>query len=357
VSYLRLQGVEKRFGSVDVIKGVDIEAEKGEFVVFVGPSGCGKSTLLRMVAGLEEVTSGEIFIDGANVTDLEPAKRQVSMVFQSYALFPHMNVRDNIAFGLKMSKTPKPEIDRQVAEAARILQMEPLLHRKPRELSGGQRQRVAIGRAIVRHPKLFLFDEPLSNLDAELRAQMRTEIARLHADLGVTMIYVTHDQVEAMTLADRIVVLRAGKVEQIGAPQELYDKPANTFVAGFIGSPKMNFLSVKAARVDGASLTLSHPSFPAAVRAPNGVAATDGDLLLGLRPEQLHFEDGPCRIQLTADLCENLGGATLIYGQTANGETLALQTPGRRMLKKGEAFSAGFDAGEAYLFAPDGRAL
>jgi multiple sugar transport system ATP-binding protein/lactose/L-arabinose transport system ATP-binding protein len=355
VSYLRLQGVEKRFGSVDVIKGVDIEAEKGEFVVFVGPSGCGKSTLLRMVAGLEEVSAGRVFIDGADVTDVEPAKRQVSMVFQSYALFPHMSVRDNIAFGLKMSKTPKPEIDRQVAEAARILQMEALLNRRPRELSGGQRQRVAIGRAIVRHPKLFLFDEPLSNLDAELRAQMRTEIARLHADLGVTMIYVTHDQVEAMTLADRIVVLRAGKVEQIGPPQELYDKPANTFVAGFIGSPKMNFLNVKASRADGA-LTLSHPSFPAPVRAPNGAAA-DGDLLLGLRPEQLHFEDGPCRIALKADLCENLGGATLIYGQTANGETMTLQTPGRRLLKKGEAFSAGFDPAGAYLFGPDGRAL
>jgi len=356
VSYLRLQGVEKRFGSVEVIKGVDIEADTGEFVVFVGPSGCGKSTLLRMVAGLEEVSAGDIFIDGVNVTDLEPAKRKVSMVFQSYALFPHMSVRDNIAFGLKMSKTPKPEIERHVAEAARILQMEELLHRRPRELSGGQRQRVAIGRAIVRHPKLFLFDEPLSNLDAELRAQMRTEIARLHSTLGVTMVYVTHDQVEAMTLANRIVVLRAGRVEQIGTPQQLYDQPANTFVAGFIGSPKMNFLTVKAARADAASLTLSHPSFPAPVRTPNRGAAA-GELLLGLRPEQLHFEDGPCRIALKTDLCENLGGATLIYGQTANGETLTLQTPGRRLLKNGDAFSAGFDPAGAYLFAPDGRAL
>ena len=357
MSYLRLQGVEKRFGSVDVIKGVDIEAEKGEFVVFVGPSGCGKSTLLRMIAGLENVTAGDIFIDGANVTDLAPAKRRVSMVFQSYALFPHMSVRDNIAFGLKMSRTPKPEIDRQVAEAARILQMDSLLSRRPRELSGGQRQRVAIGRAIVRHPKLFLFDEPLSNLDAELRAQMRTEIARLHSVLGVTMIYVTHDQVEAMTLADRIVVLRAGRIEQIGAPQDLYDKPANIFVAGFIGSPKMNFLNVKAERADSTSLMLSHASFTSPVRAQNGVAAADSDLLLGLRPERLHFEEGPCRIKLTADLCENLGGATLIHGQTANGETLALLTANRRMLRKGEKFSAGFDASEAYLFAPDGRAL
>ena len=243
-AYLRLQGIEKRFGTVSIIRGIDITAEKGEFVVFVGPSGCGKSTLLRMIAGLEEVSGGDVFIDGTRVTDTEPAKRQVSMVFQSYALFPHMSVRDNIAFGLKMSKVPRVEIEKQVAEAARILQMEALLDRKPRQLSGGQRQRVAIGRAIVRHPKLFLFDEPLSNLDAELRAQMRVEIARLHRDLGVTMIYVTHDQVEAMTLADRIVVLRSGLVEQVGSPQDLYDRPANTFVAGFIGSPKMNFLDV-----------------------------------------------------------------------------------------------------------------
>jgi len=356
VSYLRLTGVEKRFGAVEVIKGIDIKAEKGEFVVFVGPSGCGKSTLLRMVAGLEEVSAGDVYIDGVEVTDLEPAKRKVSMVFQSYALFPHMSVRDNIAFGLKMAKTPKAEIEKQVAEAARILQMEALLDRRPRELSGGQRQRVAIGRAIVRHPKLFLFDEPLSNLDAELRAQMRTEIARLHSALGVTMIYVTHDQVEAMTLADRIVVLRAGRVEQIGSPQELYDRPANTFVAGFIGSPKMNFLTVKAV-AEGGALALTHPSFAAPVRvaARNGFAG--GELLMGLRPEQLLFEDGPSRLRLAADIVENLGGATLIYGQTGGAETLALQTPGRRPLKKGEAFSAGFDPAGAYLFTPDGRAL
>jgi multiple sugar transport system ATP-binding protein/lactose/L-arabinose transport system ATP-binding protein len=356
VSCLRLSGVEKRFGPVEVIKGVDIEAEKGEFVVFVGPSGCGKSTLLRMVAGLEEVSAGDVYIDGAKVTHVEPAKRQVSMVFQSYALFPHMNVRDNIAFGLKMAKTPKAEIEKQVSEAARILQMEALLDRRPRELSGGQRQRVAIGRAIVRHPKLFLFDEPLSNLDAELRAQMRTEIARLHSALGVTMIYVTHDQVEAMTLADRIVVLRAGRVEQIGSPQELYDQPANTFVAGFIGSPKMNFLTVTAS-TDGGALALTHPSFAAPVRVTTRGGFPGGELLMGLRPEQLMFESGPCLLRLTADIVENLGGATLIYGQTGSSETLALQTPGRRPLKKGEPFSAGFDPAEAYLFTRDGRAL
>ena len=258
MSYLRLVGVEKHFGQHAVIKGVDLVAEQGEFVVFVGPSGCGKSTLLRMIAGLEEVSSGDIFIDDARVTELEPAKRQVAMVFQSYALFPHMSVRENIAFGMRMAKMPKPDIETRVAEAARILQMESLLDRKPRELSGGQRQRVAIGRAIVRHPKLFLFDEPLSNLDAELRTQMRVEIAKLHNELGVTMVYVTHDQVEAMTLADRIVVLRAGRVEQIGTPQQLYDSPDNRFVAGFMGAPKMNFLE---AVVEGAhrdTITLAH---------------------------------------------------------------------------------------------------
>ena len=362
MSYLRLEGIEKRYGAVGVVHGIDIAAEKGEFVVFVGPSGCGKSTLLRMIAGLEEVSGGEVFIDGARVTDTEPAKRQVSMVFQSYALFPHMSVRDNIGFGLKMSKVPKAEIARQVAEAARILQMESLLDRKPRQLSGGQRQRVAIGRAIVRHPKLFLFDEPLSNLDAELRAQMRVEIARLHRELGVTMVYVTHDQVEAMTLADRIVVLRGGRVEQTGSPQDLYDHPANTFVAGFIGSPKMNFLKARLERAGPAGLELSHPALtsPLVVTGARrgGRAVSPGDeLTLGLRPEHLVLGDGPNRLALQADLSESLGGSTLIYGQTCAGETVTLQTAGRRMLAKGEAFSVGFDPDHAYLFDQNGLAL
>ena len=362
--FLRLQGIEKHFGTVKVINGVDIEAAEGEFVVFVGPSGCGKSTLLRMIAGLEEVSTGDVFIDGAKVTDVEPAKRQVSMVFQSYALFPHMSVRDNIAFGLKMSKVPKPEIDRQVAEAARILQMEPLLDRKPRQLSGGQRQRVAIGRAIVRHPKLFLFDEPLSNLDAELRSQMRVEIARLHRDLGVTMIYVTHDQVEAMTLADRIVVLRAGKVEQIGSPTELYETPANTFVAGFIGSPKMNFITGTVTARNGSTIEVGHPSLTAPLRVisrgPGGsqTAPKVGDAVtLGLRPEHLTFGTGSNQMALTADLSESLGGSTLIYGQTKAGETMVLQTAGRRMLGKGDTLTAGFSAEHAYLFDKTGQAI
>ncbi len=362
MTYLRLEQIEKRFGAIGVVHGVDIVAEKGEFVVFVGPSGCGKSTLLRMIAGLEEVSGGEVFIDGERMTYTEPAKRRVSMVFQSYALFPHMSVRDNIGFGLKMSKLPKAEIEKQVAEAARILQMEPLLDRKPRQLSGGQRQRVAIGRAIVRHPKLFLFDEPLSNLDAELRAQMRVEIARLHRELGVTMVYVTHDQVEAMTLADRIVVLRRGRVEQIGSPQDLYDRPANTFVAGFIGSPKMNFLKARLERADGGGLELSHPGLAAPLvvpgpREPGRTIAPGDEITLGLRPEHLVLDGGPNRLALRADLSESLGGSTLIYGQTPTGETVSLQTAGRRMLGKGEAFSVGFDTAQAYLFDRDGVAL
>ncbi len=363
MSFLRLEGIEKRYGAASVINGVSISAREGEFVVFVGPSGCGKSTLLRMIAGLEEVTEGEVFIDGVRVTELDPAKRKVSMVFQSYALFPHMTVRDNIAFGLKMSKVPRAEIERQVAEAARILQMEPLLDRKPRQLSGGQRQRVAIGRAIVRHPKLFLFDEPLSNLDAELRAQMRVEIARLHRELGVTMVYVTHDQVEAMTLADRIVVLRGGRVEQVGSPDELYDAPGNTFVAGFIGSPKMNLVTATVTARDGAALALSNPSLAAPLQVMSrhgGVQPGPGvgdTVLLGLRPEHLTLGDGPNRIELAADLSESLGGSTLVYAQTRAAEPVVLQAPGRQTLGKGETFTAGFDAARAYVFDKDGLAF
>lgn len=360
MSYLRLVGVEKHFGQHAVIKGVDLVAEQGEFVVFVGPSGCGKSTLLRMIAGLEEVSSGDIFIDDARVTELEPAKRQVAMVFQSYALFPHMSVRENIAFGMRMAKMPKPDIETRVAEAARILQMESLLDRKPRELSGGQRQRVAIGRAIVRHPKLFLFDEPLSNLDAELRTQMRVEIAKLHNELGVTMVYVTHDQVEAMTLADRIVVLRAGRVEQIGTPQQLYDSPDNRFVAGFMGAPKMNFLE---AVVEGAhrdTITLAHAALDIPITVSRRHLHRAGPqrgapVTIGLRPE--HLTIAGAGIGLAVDLLESLGGSTLVHGRTASGETIVLQVPGRPALRVGDGFAAGFDPDAAYLFDKDGRAL
>src|SRR3954452_4537961 len=239
---VKLRGIIKSFGELTIIKGIDLDIRDNEFVVFVGPSGCGKSTLLRLIAGLEEITDGELWIDGMEVSDLPPAQRGIAMVFQSYALYPHMTVYENMGFGLKIAKYKKDEIARRVENAARILQIEHLLDRKPKELSGGQRQRVAIGRAIVREPKVFLFDEPLSNLDAALRGQTRVEIARLHRELGATTIYVTHDQVEAMTLADRVVVLRDGAIEQVGAPLELYHRPSNRFVAGFIGSPKMNFL-------------------------------------------------------------------------------------------------------------------
>src|SRR5579863_5737245 len=242
MSGLKLSAVRKSFGSVEVIKGVDLEIADKEFVVFVGPSGCGKSTLLRMIAGLETITDGELEIGNQRMNDVDPSKRGIAMVFQSYALYPHMTVRDNMGFALRFAGVAKDEIAKQVAEAARILELGPLMNRRPKELSGGQRQRVAIGRAIVRHPKVFLFDEPLSNLDAELRVHMRIEIARLHRELATTIIYVTHDQVEAMTLADKIVVLREGEVAQVGTPLQLYDDPDNIFVAGFIGSPKMNFL-------------------------------------------------------------------------------------------------------------------
>src|ERR1700712_4710751 len=339
MSDLTLRNIRKSFGTLEVIKGIDLDVKTGEFVVFVGPSGCGKSTLLRMIAGLEDITEGTLTIGDIVVNDVDPSKRGIAMVFQSYALYPHMTVRENMGFALRFAGVAKAEVARQVDEAARILELDPLLDRKPRQLSGGQRQRVAIGRAIVRHPKLFLFDEPLSNLDAELRAQMRVEIARLHRELGVTMVYVTHDQVEAMTLADRIVVLRAGAVEQVGSPQDLYDRPANTFVAGFIGSPKMNFLSARLEGIDSAAVTPSQPSLLSPVRIPyprrgSQALSPGAEVTLGLRPEHLVLDGGKAKIELTADLSESLGGSTLIYGQTRAGETMTLQTAGRRMMRK-----------------------
>ncbi|MDQ2695603.1 MAG: sn-glycerol-3-phosphate ABC transporter ATP-binding protein UgpC, partial [Pseudomonadota bacterium] len=254
-----LKNLKKAYGDVQVIKGVDLDIKDKEFAIFVGPSGCGKSTLLRMIAGLEGITSGDLTIGGQRANELSPAERGIAMVFQTYALYPHMTVRDNMGFSLKLAKTPKAEIERKVNDAARILKLDHLLDRKPKALSGGQRQRVAIGRAIVRNPKVFLFDEPLSNLDAALRVQMRIEIARMHSDFDATMIYVTHDQVEAMTMADKIVVLQGGVVEQAGTPLELYHHPRNQFVAGFIGSPKMNFLPATVTAIDAAGATVQLP--------------------------------------------------------------------------------------------------
>jgi lactose/L-arabinose transport system ATP-binding protein len=361
MSFLKLDRVVKRFGAATVVDGVSLEAEQGEFVVFVGPSGCGKSTLLRMIAGLEEVNEGDVHIAGRIVTGVEPAERSVSMVFQSYALYPHMSVSDNIAFGLRMAKVPRDEIKRRVDEAARILQIGPLLERKPRQLSGGQRQRVAIGRAIVRQPKLFLFDEPLSNLDAELRTQMRVEIAKLHRDLGVTMVYVTHDQIEAMTLADRIVVLRGGKVEQIGSPTTLYDEPANTFVAGFIGSPKMNFLEAQVETMTQDSLTIRHPALHEGMRtlthACNRRLQPGAPVTLGLRPENLALGVSPILLDVQADVAENLGGATQIHATGPGGVAMTILVNGRPAFSRGERLQIGLQSGHIYLFDEAGVAL
>jgi ABC-type sugar transport system ATPase subunit len=287
VADLELRKVVKRFGAVEVIHGIDLAINDGEFVVFVGPSGCGKSTLLRMIAGLEAISDGDVLIDGAVVTEVPAAKRELAMVFQSYALYPHMSVRKNLSFGLETMGVARAEIDRKIRDAAEILQINELLERRPGQLSGGQRQRVAIGRAIVREPRIFLFDEPLSNLDAELRTQMRVEINKLHRRLGATMIFVTHDQVEAMTLADRIVVLRKGVIEQVGTPLDLYNKPANVFVAGFIGSPRMNLLPGRIGKVEGhhAEIDLDHgqrlrTDFPNPPKPGSTVT-------VGVRPEHL----------------------------------------------------------------------
>jgi ABC-type sugar transport system ATPase subunit len=361
MSFLKLDKVVKNYGAATVIHGVSFEAEKGEFVVFVGPSGCGKSTLLRMIAGLEEISGGDVSIDGRVVTGVAPADREVSMVFQSYALYPHMSVFDNIAFGLKMAKMPADQIRARVGEAARILQIEPLLSRKPRQLSGGQRQRVAIGRAIVRQPKLFLFDEPLSNLDAELRTQMRVEIAKLHRDLGVTMVYVTHDQVEAMTLADRIVVLRAGLIEQVGSPSALYDEPANRFVAGFIGSPKMNFLEAKVARSEADAIVVAHPAFVdgeiTVARAPKRALAPGAPVTVGLRPDSLAIAGGKPILKAAVDFSENLGGHTQIYASTPGGESVGVVVNGRPALSRGAALELSLAAGRVYLFDANGLAI
>ncbi len=362
MEFLKLNSVVKKFGDVTVINGVSLAAREGEFVVFVGPSGCGKSTLMRLVAGLDEVSDGSIHIDGVDVTEVQPAARRVSMVFQSYALYPHMNVRENMSFGLKMIKTPQAEIDKRVNDAAAILKLDHLMARRPKELSGGQRQRVAIGRAIVRKPKLFLFDEPLSNLDAELRGEMRVEIARLHLELGVTMVYVTHDQVEAMTLADRIVVLRAGVVEQIGSPSELYDHPVNTFVAGFIGSPRMNFLPTQVVSTEGQLVRLSHPALEGGgitlpVRSAAAVRAGDA-ITLGLRPEHIVVGgESPLAMTVRAEYVENLGGTSQFYAQTADGVGLTATAAGRHTTTRGEAMRMTASPAHAYLFDGKGLAL
>ena len=328
---LTLSGVTKNFGPVEVIKGVDLEVADGEFCVFVGPSGCGKSTLLRMIAGLEDVSGGSVTLDGREITNLPPARREIAMVFQSYALYPHLTVRDNMGLALKQAGQPKGDIRAATDRAAAMLSLDALLDRRPAELSGGQRQRVAIGRAIVRRPKLFLFDEPLSNLDAALRVQTRIEIAKLHRDLGATMVYVTHDQVEAMTLADKIVVLRTGKVEQVGAPMQLYNDPDNTFVAGFIGSPQMNFLN------SGALGLSSHSA--------------------GIRPEQLQLADGPCPISGTVSHVERLGGETLVYVHAESHGLLTARLFGEHDRAVGSDLGITFDPARLFHFDKAGQRL
>jgi lactose/L-arabinose transport system ATP-binding protein len=351
MSELELKGVSKSFGSVEVVREINLSVGDGEFVVVVGPSGCGKSTLLRMIAGLEKTTSGEIRIGARSVTDLDPSKRGVAMVFQSYALYPHMSVEENIGFGLRMNGMKKSDVRGKVTEAASILHLEGLLKRKPRELSGGQRQRVAIGRAIVRKPDVFLFDEPLSNLDAELRVQMRLEITKLHQAMGATMIYVTHDQTEAMTLADKIVVLRSGRVEQIGTPLEVYDDPHNAFVAGFIGSPKINFLPAVAVGPRDGNFLVRLAEFENAevpftlAKAPTG----DSELLVGLRPE--HFaNDGEVRISVTFDVIEHLGGTSFGYTRSASERPLTIELRDSRRVETGATLELGFDPRRAFLF-------
>jgi multiple sugar transport system ATP-binding protein len=330
VGQITLQDVRKSFGAVHIIQGANLDIADGSFVVFVGPSGCGKTTLLRLIAGLEDVTGGKILIDGSDVVNVPPAKRGLSMVFQSYALYPHMSVRGNIAFGLKMAGLPKAEINHKVEAAAATLNLTPYLDRKPRELSGGQRQRVAIGRAIVRQPKAFLFDEPLSNLDAALRGQMRLEVTRLQKQLGTTAVYVTHDQVEAMTMADKIAVLNAGKIEQYGTPLELYEKPANLFVAGFIGAPKMNFISGEA-------------------------AARHGAATIGVRPEHLKIAREGEGFPGTIMVAEHLGSDTFVYVDAGPIGTLTARHVGELGLRAGDSVVLSPDASRIHRFDGDGK--
>jgi multiple sugar transport system ATP-binding protein len=329
---ITLRNVRKAFGDVVIIPGADLEIGDGEFVVFVGPSGCGKSTLLRLIAGLEDLTSGEIFIDGKDVSDTPPSQRGLSMVFQSYALYPHMSVRNNIAFGLKMAGVPKEEIAAKVARAAATLNLTDYLDRKPRQLSGGQRQRVAIGRAIVRQPKAFLFDEPLSNLDAALRVNMRIEIMQLHQSLGATMIYVTHDQVEAMTMADRIVVLNQGNIEQVGSPLELYNRPNSLFVAGFIGSPKMNFIN-------------------------GAVAAQHKAATIGIRPEHITLSEKDGEWPATIMLAEHLGADTFLHVDAGANGQLTVRAAGEYAQGPGDKVWLKPERGRIHRFDKDGRAI
>ncbi|MEP2532608.1 sn-glycerol-3-phosphate import ATP-binding protein UgpC [Shimia sp.] len=340
---VELNNVKKRFGSVDVIHGVSTQIQDGEFIVIVGPSGCGKSTLLRMVAGLESVSEGEIGIAGRTVNTLEPMDRDIAMVFQNYALYPHMSVRDNMGYGLKIAKIPKTEIEKKVNEAAKLLQLEEYLDRRPRDLSGGQRQRVAMGRAIVREPAVFLFDEPLSNLDAKLRVQMRLEIRDLQNRLGITSLYVTHDQVEAMTMADRMIVMNGGRAEQIGTPLEVYETPKTLFAAQFIGSPSMNVFK---ANVDGDLLKVGDATIPAKTSASGNVTA-------GIRPEHVIADENGA-LAITVQMGEPLGANTLLHGRLdGTTDAFTISVPGVHHAVAGETIRFSVDPNNMHFFDTD----
>ncbi|RMC31655.1 ABC transporter ATP-binding protein [Paracoccus alkanivorans] len=349
---LSLKRVHKSYGAHEVLKDISLDIQGGEFVVFVGPSGCGKSTLLRLIAGLEDITAGDVYISDTDVTERDPSDRGIAMVFQTYALYPHMTVAENMGFGLRAARRPRTEIEQKVRQAAEVLRLTDYLDRRPGQLSGGQRQRVAIGRAIVRDPDVFLFDEPLSNLDAELRVGMRIEIARLHQELRNTMIYVTHDQTEAMTLADRIVVLRDGRIEQIGTPSQLYDDPDNVFVAGFIGSPKMNFFK---AVVQGADrLRLGETELP----CPRTDAAIAGPVILGLRPEDLRVA-GPEEpgFPMEVKFSEFLGGTTYVYGEIPGGTGCTVELERSRQARPGTILTLTADIADMRLFDVEGMRI
>ena len=351
-----LNNIVKKYGKIEVVHGISLDIADKEFVVLVGPSGCGKSTVLRMVAGLEKITSGTVAIGDRIVNDVAPKDRDAAMVFQNYALYPHMNVFNNMSFGLKLSKTPKPEILERVKEAAAILGLEDLLHRKPHQLSGGQRQRVAMGRAIVRKPSVFLFDEPLSNLDAKLRTQMRTEIKRLHQKVQSTAIYVTHDQVEAMTLADRIVVMRNGDIEQVGKPMELFQHPANTFVAGFIGTPPMNLVPGRIVKENGALMIRFNDRLSIPVPEKEGVSLQEEtDIVMGLRTEDFTLDNGngnfpeSWKVTGTVDVVEPLGGETHMH-MNFKGVTFIAKSEGRRVFEAGQQLKMAMNLNHLHLF-------
>ncbi|WFS04399.1 ABC transporter ATP-binding protein [Rhizobium tumorigenes] len=354
---LKLRDARKAYGAVEVIKGIDLDVVDREFVVFVGPSGCGKSTLLRMIAGLENITGGDLMIDGVRANDIDPSERGLAMVFQSYALYPHMTVAENMGFALRIAGIPVPERDAKVNAAAKVLELSHLLDRRPKDLSGGQRQRVAIGRAIVRNPKIFLFDEPLSNLDAALRVNMRLELMRLHQTLEATMIYVTHDQIEAMTMADKIVVLNAGRIEQVGSPLDLYNHPANIFVAGFIGSPKMNLLRVRVDAIGPAGVTvvvLDGVEIPVAV-APGEVKVGD-EITLGIRPEHIRIGEAG-QFHGKAVLAERLGGLTVFHVDISPDISLVVQTDGADKTALHVPITLGIEPHNCHLFDTAGKAL